>query len=68
MIRRWLTISKSGKKKKAVNDTITEEVEKVDFKPVNHDINDELCYSESSDNPSSSLFVSNLDTKETFFE
>lgn len=66
MIRRWLTISKSGKKKKAVNDTITEEVEKVDFKPVNHDINDELCYSESSDNPSSSLFVSNLDTKETF--
>ncbi|CAI4054900.1 ubiquitin-specific protease UBP13 SKDI_02G0420 [Saccharomyces kudriavzevii IFO 1802] len=67
MIRRWLTISKSGKKKKAASDTITEEVEKNDFKPVNYDINDETCNSASSDNPSSSLFISNLNTKEIFF-
>ncbi|CAI4037180.1 hypothetical protein SMKI_02G0460 [Saccharomyces mikatae IFO 1815] len=66
MIRRWLTISKSGKKKKAASDTITEEVEKTDFEAVSHDITDEFCNSESSDNPSSSLLVSNLDTKESF--
>ncbi|EJS44624.1 ubp13p [Saccharomyces arboricola H-6] len=66
MIRRWLTISKSGKKKKAANDTITEEVEKTDFKPVNYDLNDETCNSTSSDNPSSTALVSNLDIKENF--
>ena len=65
MIRRWFTISKSGKKKKDSSDTITEEVEKNDFKPVNYDVNDETCDSTPSDNPSNTLFASNLDIKET---
>ncbi|CAI1803774.1 hypothetical protein SEUBUCD646_0B00560 [Saccharomyces eubayanus] len=66
MIRRWFTISKSGKKKKDTSDTITEEVEKNDFKPVSYDVNDETCDSTPSDNPSNTQLAPNLDIKETF--